>query len=39
MTQQVNSTIPMGLCLENYDYAYPHVEVFDKFMATILAFL
>jgi pimeloyl-ACP methyl ester carboxylesterase len=23
MTQQGNSTIPMGLCLENYTYAYP----------------
>jgi hypothetical protein len=23
MTQQGNSAIPMGLCLENYSYAYP----------------
>jgi hypothetical protein len=27
MTQQGNTVIPMGLCLENYGYAYPVNDV------------
>jgi hypothetical protein len=44
MTQQGNSVVPMGLCLENYTYPYPVTYITLKiqrqeFMEAVLSFL